>query len=138
LKRLRVNIPKNEYDIIVGKGLLRGIDTLIREVYDRNKVHIITDDNVYSLHVKKAEEELKQKGFDVNTIIIPAGEQNKTIETVSVVWSKLIEGNITRKDLIIAYGGGVVRRFSRLCRKYYFKGSAIYTSANYIAGNARQ
>lgn len=63
MKRLKVKIPENEYDIIIDNGLLNKVDSLIKEVYKRNKIFIITDDNVYLLHAKKVEEYLRAKRF---------------------------------------------------------------------------
>ncbi len=64
-------------------------------------VHIITDTNVNR-------EVIPSLGLDYPTIIVDAGDENKNIESLSSIWSRLIEQGATRKSLVINIGGGVV------------------------------
>lgn len=42
------------------------------------------------------------------SIVIPAGEENKNLELVSMIWSELVESKADRKTVLVAIGGGVV------------------------------
>jgi 3-dehydroquinate synthase len=51
---------------------------------------------------------LQAAGYIASQLVIPAGEVNKTIETVSTLWRGFLNANLDRKSTIIALGGGVV------------------------------
>ena len=108
MKTLRVNIPNREYDILIEKGLLSQTGRLISTLRKPCKVAIITDSNVLPLYGVKVRQSLETIGFDVNTIEIPAGEASKSPKMLESLYSQLINAEITRTDLIIALGGGVV------------------------------
>jgi len=108
MKKLHVNIPGREYNILIEKGLIDKIGELILELRKNCKVAIITDSNVLPLYGEKVKQSLENSGFDVNIIEIAAGEASKSSETLNLLYSQLIDAGITRSDLIIALGGGVV------------------------------
>ena len=136
MKKIEINIPSNPYNIYIKKGLLEKLDEFIKEIYTGKKIIIITDTNVDKLYGKKAEEVLS-KSFDVRTIVVPNGEKSKSLECLESIYTKLIQENVTRKDCIVGLGGGVVRRFSRICCKYNFKRDSICTSTNNITCTSR-
>ena len=55
-------------------------------------------------------------------IIIPSGEQNKNIETVQYIWSKLVENHADRKSLLINVGGGMVTDIGGFAASCYQRG----------------
>ncbi|MCL2837872.1 MAG: 3-dehydroquinate synthase [Oscillospiraceae bacterium] len=108
MKTLRVNIPNREYDILIEKGLLAQTGKLLSTLRNPCKVAIITDSNVLPLYSAQVKQSLETSGFDVNIIEIPAGEASKSSKMLESLYSQLINAGITRSDLIIALGGGVV------------------------------
>jgi len=108
MKKLRVNIPNREYDILIEKGLIDRVGELVSTVRKNCKAAIITDNNVAPLYGERVRQTLENSGFDVSLIKIPAGEASKSSEVLNFLYSKLINAGITRTDLIIALGGGVV------------------------------
>ena len=108
MKKLRVNIPNREYDILIEKGLINNAGELISSLRKNCKIVIITDSNVLPLYGERVKQSLANRGFAVNVIEIPAGEASKSAEMLNSLYSKLIGVGITRSDLIIALGGGVV------------------------------
>lgn len=71
-----------------------------------DKVFVLTDDNTnkYCLPIVKDVESIK----NANVIVIPSGDDNKNIDSLSSVWTQLTEGGATRHSLLINIGGGVV------------------------------
>ena len=55
-------------------------------------------------------------------IIIPSGEQNKNIETVQYIWTKLVENHADRKSLLINIGGGMVTDIGGFAASCYQRG----------------
>lgn len=108
MKELKVNIPGRDYTIFIEKGSLKHIGTSIKKIYKGKKIAIITDKNIYDLYGNNLEEKLKAEGFTVNTIRVKAGENSKSLTTLEYVYNELLDFSITRSDLIITFGGGVV------------------------------
>lgn len=72
-----------------------------------SKVFVLVDENTHQLCLSKFLSKLKEAS-DFEIIEIPAGEENKNLETCSGVWNALSELGADRKSLLINVGGGVV------------------------------
>lgn len=91
-------------DICVVSGIFdRAVDT-ISEIFSPSRVHIVTDSTVAPLYLSKLEEQFT---LPVTHSIIPAGERQKNLETISNLYHDFLAAGLTRKDLVIALGGGV-------------------------------
>ena len=88
----------------IGKNLLSKIDRLF-DFSRFSKIAILTDQNIPKLLINKIEKSLNK---EIARIIIPAGENEKNIETVKKVWEEMFEAGLDRKSLLINLGGGVV------------------------------
>ncbi|SJZ73363.1 3-dehydroquinate synthase [Garciella nitratireducens] len=108
MQKLTVKLPQNPYDILIHKGLLNDIGMQLKKVFHYNKISVITDSNVDGLYGGKLIEILKENGFLVNKIVVTSGEKSKSIDTAQFIYHQLLDYQHTRKDLIIAFGGGVV------------------------------
>lgn len=109
LEKVKINLEKNSYDILMGGNLLENCGEHIAKVIPSNsKVFIISDENVAKLYLEKAESSLKKQGFQTNPIIIPAGEKSKNIEQFAKILDEVLSKQIERKSTLIALGGGVV------------------------------
>ncbi len=106
MKELKVNIPHREYNIYIGSNTLSKADEIISEHLKGKKVAIVTDANVKKLYAKKLGCILN--GYDTKLITVDAGETSKSLETLQYVYGELLSFDITRADLIVALGGGVV------------------------------
>lgn len=58
---------------------------------------IITDENVAKFHLEKV-----QNLFNAESVILPAGEEHKNLETVSRLWKAFLENGLDRKSTVIA------------------------------------
>ncbi len=84
------------------------------------KTIILCDTNTVSLCLPLLLESISLDNFE--TVVIPAGEKNKTIATCELVWSKLTELNTDRKGLVINLGGGVVTDLGGFAVSCYKRG----------------
>lgn len=105
---LEVNLPQKKYSIIIKKGILGNIGQEIKKIYKNKKIAIITDSNVEGLYGEKIINELNKYDFKTKTIVIQPGEKSKSLESAKDIYEKLLDFEITRGDMIIAFGGGVV------------------------------
>lgn len=117
---MRVNLGKDSYDIIIKQGALDEIDRYVSDVFKGNKIVIISDDHVYPLYGLAIKEKLNN--YDVYDIVLPHGEKTKRFDLLPSVYSRLLSYHITRTDLIIALGGGVIGDFAGFVASSYLRG----------------
>ncbi len=108
MKKLHVNIPGREYDIFIENGILDSTGGIIKDIISPCKAAIVTDSNVNPLYGERLAHSLIKEGFSVCIIEIPAGEQSKCQEQLFEIYDRMLEFGITRTDVVIALGGGVV------------------------------
>ncbi|AEB77026.1 3-dehydroquinate synthase [Clostridium botulinum] len=108
MKELRINLGENSYSIFIDRGLIASIGRKIKDIYSNNKIAIITDKNVDKFYGDIVVKNLIDSGFNVKKIVINPGEKSKSVDVLLEVYDSLLEFGITRGDLIIALGGGVV------------------------------
>ena len=108
MKELRVNLTDQSYSIHILKGLIESIGMEIKRIYNGKKIAIITDENVNKFYGEKVKNSLEESGFIVGRIIIKPGEKSKSVHSLLKVYDELLDLGITRGDLVITLGGGVV------------------------------
>lgn len=108
MRELKVNLSEKSYPIYIEKGLISTIGEEIKKIYGNKKIAIITDKNVDKFYGNKVKENLEEKGFVIKKVVLNPGEKSKSIETLLKVYDELLDFSITRGDLIIALGGGVI------------------------------
>lgn len=121
----RINIlyeKKPCYDIVFSKdfhGLAEEFTGL--GIKDR-KVCIITDSNVSSLYGDEIMGILDGNCKKNVLFTFPAGEENKTLDTIKDIYTFLIQEKFDRKDLLIALGGGVTGDITGFAASTYLRG----------------
>lgn len=110
------------YKVIIGDGLIDNIGNYIKEILNPIKTVIITDDIVDSLYSKTVESSLNDCGFEVLKYVIDNGEKSKNGQNFLKICEFLAENHITKSDLIIALGGGVVGDLAGFVSASYLRG----------------
>ena len=122
MRTLRVN-ASTPYDILIGNDLLDRCGALCLEVTKKTcKVCVVTDDTVASLYLERAESSLKNAGFEVITFTFPHGEASKNTSTLIEIVEFMAENRMTRSDIMIALGGGVVGDMCGFSAATYMRG----------------
>lgn len=121
MNTVTVNISKS-YDIKIGSGLLKTIGQEASALGNAAKVCIVSDTNVYPLYGQTVRDSLQKSGFTVGTFVFPAGEHMKNGETFLSLLNTLAEMQITRTDLIVALGGGVVGDLAGFAAACFLRG----------------
>ncbi len=119
---LKVDLKDRSYPIIIEKGLINRVSEEIIKVYKGKKIFIITDDNVNKYYGGKISEELKNNDFEVKLLSLKPGEETKNFNTLPIVYNELLDFNLTRSDLIIALGGGVIGDLAGFVASTYLRG----------------
>ena len=121
MKTVHVSTGK-PYDIFIERGLLDSCGKLLRGLTQATRVTIVCDTNVAPIYKQRVQSSLLTQGFSVNTHIFPAGEQNKTLDTIASIYSSLADFRMTRKDVIVALGGGVCGDMAGFAAASYLRG----------------
>ena len=121
MKTVRVN-TNTPYDIIIERGLIDKTGGLVREVSKASKVCVITDSNVGAFYGETVVNSLRDAGFDTAMFTFEAGEKNKRLDTISAMYSFMADFNMSRKDLVVALGGGVTGDMAGFAAATYMRG----------------
>ncbi len=113
MNKVEVRINNNlntqiNYDILVQKGLIKDTGKLVKDILRGKRALIVTDDIVNELYTNIVKESLEKENIIVSTCVLKNGESNKNIESVINIFSSLAKNELSRKDIIIALGGGVI------------------------------
>ena len=91
--------------VIVSGNLERDLVNAIAEC-EHDKIFILTDQTTHDMCLPKLQNFLCLKG--AQSIVIKAGDTNKTLDSLAEVWTTLSQGGATRHSLMINLGGGMV------------------------------
>ncbi len=103
-----IKLSHKTYPLYIKRGLINEIGIEIAKIYNGRKIAIITDDNVNKLYGRTVEISLKTNNFNVKTFVLAPGEKSKSVDVLLGIYNDLLDFGLTRGDLIIALGGGVV------------------------------
>ena len=121
MRTVCVNASSN-YDIIIGKGLLDSLGEYAKVTVGICRVCIVTDDTVDALYSERAEASLSAAGFNCIKFVIPHGESSKSTSTLIELVEFLAQSRLTRSDVIVALGGGVVGDLAGFAAAVYLRG----------------
>lgn len=110
------------YDIYIGKGFEELSKELSAIIEKQQKICIVTDSIVGPLYAESVKAVLETVVSKVCVFILPAGEENKTLDNVKTVYKYLIQEGFQRKDMLIALGGGVVGDMTGYIAATYLRG----------------
>lgn len=111
------------YEVHIGRGILADCGAILKEALGRTcKAAILTDDTVDALYGEQAERVLSQSGFSACRYAMPHGEENKNLSIWAGMLNFLAEQRLTRADVVVALGGGVVGDMAGFAAASYLRG----------------
>jgi 3-dehydroquinate synthase len=122
MRTVHVALGDRSYPILVGSGLLRRLGVECRKLSLGARCALVTDRTVARLHARVAERSLRRAGFEVATVIVPAGESAKSLRIVESCYDQLAKHRLERKSFIVALGGGVVGDLAGFVAATYLRG----------------
>lgn len=121
MNTVSVTASKN-YQVHIGSGLLDELGTYTLSVKKQCKAAIISDSNVWPIYGKHAEDSLNASGFETIHYVFEAGESSKNGDTYLNILNFLAQEHLTRSDILIALGGGVVGDMAGFVAATYLRG----------------
>ena len=122
MKKLTLSGSNGISEILIDEKIINNVADMCLDVFSPSRVHIVTDTNVAPLYLENIE---KQFSIPVTHSILPAGEEYKRLETINTIYTDLINADITRKDLIIALGGGVIGDMTGFAAATFLRGVSL-------------
>ncbi len=116
---------KSEYDIFIGKGLLKDCGKIISGIVGAKKAVIVTDDVVAGLYGDTVSQALSAVGIKSDFFVFENGENSKSHDTLIRLYDFLSEKQITRSDILVALGGGVVGDLTGFAAATYLRGLEV-------------
>jgi len=111
------------YDVLMERGLIAQAGEILKETLGfACKAAILTDDTVDALYGQQVEYALRQSGFEVCRFAMPHGEENKNLSVWAGMLDFLAQNRLTRSDVIVALGGGVVGDMAGFAAASYLRG----------------
>jgi len=123
-ERINVNTRqgRSSYRISIDAGSLRSIGELTADIAPGSKVAVISNNKVFGLYGSTVATALKKAGLKPIVHLIGDGERFKSLKTLESTLKFLGENQISRTDLIVALGGGVVGDLAGFAAAVYLRG----------------
>ena len=121
MRTVHVN-ASTEYDVLIGEGLLDGSGAMAARVVGPRKCLIVTDSTVEGLYADGVQRSFTHAGFEASRCAFPAGEASKNLDTLTDILMAMGGAKLSRSDLVVALGGGVVGDIAGFAAAIYTRG----------------
>lgn len=116
---LRMELGENSYDIRIERGCLNKAGTLLN--LDR-KVCIVTDAGVPQRYARTVAGQCREPMI----VTVDPGEDTKTMQTVTRICEAMLDRGFSRKDCVVAVGGGMVGDLAGFASACFMRGIDFY------------
>ncbi len=122
MKKIQVELGNRSYPIYIGSNLLNKPELYTQHIKAK-QVLVVTNTTIAPLYLDKVLKNLVN--YDVETVLLPDGEQFKTLEYVTHIFDKLLASKFSRNATLIALGGGVIGDMGGFAAACYQRGIAF-------------
>ncbi len=118
---ISMDLGKDSYDIVLERGALKKIGELI-PLPSGTKAFVVTDSGVPAEYAKTVANAYENSAV----FTFPEGEKSKNFDTYKAICEAMLEQGLTRRDAVIAVGGGVTGDMAGFAAATYMRGIAFY------------
>ena len=124
---ITVPLAAHAYPIVLGPGSLASLAELLmaQGIRADTRVLLVTNPEVERHYGATCRRSLEEAGFPVQTLVIEAGENQKTPATVALIHDAAFGHHLERGSLIVALGGGVVGDMAGFAAATWLRGIAV-------------
>jgi len=122
LETVRVELGERSYDIEIGTGLLAGIGERMRTAGLTGRACVVSNETVSPLYSSVVMDSLSDAGYRPDLIVIPDGEEYKSLQWASHLYDRLLDMRYDRKCSLVALGGGVIGDLTGFVAATYMRG----------------
>jgi shikimate kinase / 3-dehydroquinate synthase len=110
------------YDVRIQPGSLDRVGAILLRRGIKGPLALVSDDNTGKLYSTQVKRSLEQAGYVSCEVLIPPGEDYKTIQTVQDLWGEFMRNGLERSSTILSLGGGVVSDLTGFAAATYLRG----------------
>lgn len=118
-QRVEIALAQRSYPILIGPHLLED-DELLSEFISASQLLIVTNDTIAPLYLRPLQTALRHRR--TASVVLPDGEQYKTLDTMSRIIDALIDERMNRDAAVVALGGGVIGDMAGFAAACYQRG----------------
>ena len=124
---ITVSLERNPYDVIIGRSMVREIGAALADLPIRSgtKILVVSNPDVARPYGDSCLSGLRAAGFNPVLLEIDAGEERKTLQTLSLILDKAQQEGLERTSLMLALGGGVVGDMTGFAAACWLRGIGI-------------
>ncbi len=119
--KIYVDLEKNSYSIYIKNNILEKASDYVAEIFSGQKIMILSDDNVYPRYGERLKRTLSAQ-FECHSLVLPHGEATKSFQSLPGIYSAFLNAKLSRSDLVIALGGGVIGDLAGFAAASYLRG----------------
>ena len=125
MKELQVGAKNGQYKITISSGIIKAVGQEAAALVSGRRAVVVSDENVAGLYMDTVVTSLENAGFQAFSCVIPKGEASKSQKYLFLLYDRFHEAGITRSDIIIALGGGVVGDLSGFAASTWLRGCGL-------------
>ncbi len=122
MKTVQVELGNRTYPITISKGILEDIGSSLSRFGFSSPLALVSNTTVFPLYGATVSRSLSLSGFSCKEIILPDGEEYKTLASAEKIVDALLQARLDRKSAIIALGGGVIGDGAGFAASIYKRG----------------
>jgi len=127
LMRIPVALEQQPYEVMIEAG---GLDRLGQRLSDAGvrsgrKVLVVSNPDVATPYGERCLTSLRQAGFDAHLVVLEAGEDRKTLASISLIHDAAFAQRLERSSLMVALGGGVVGDMTGFAAATWLRGIGV-------------
>ncbi|BET95126.1 3-dehydroquinate synthase [Xenorhabdus taiwanensis] len=121
MEQVTVTLGERSYPITIAEGLFSDSEAF-KSLQAGQQVMIVTNETLAPLYLEQVKSTLQRMDLRVNEVILPDGEQHKSLFVLNDIFSALLENNHGRDTTLIALGGGVIGDMTGFAAASYQRG----------------
>jgi 3-dehydroquinate synthase len=125
LERVTVPVPGRSYDVTIGAGAIRRVGELLPELPSSAHAFVVSDRTVADRWFTPLSEALAARGLHPVLLLVPEGEQAKTMQVYGTLLHQLATQEAHRDDVVVAFGGGAVGDLAGFVASTYMRGVSL-------------
>lgn len=122
METIAVELGSRSYEIHIQERLIDSAGRLMRSLPLSDSAAVITNTTVAPLYARRLTDALQRAGIATSLIVVPDGEQYKTLEQIEHIYTELLAAGLDRTSFAVALGGGVVGDMTGFAAATFMRG----------------